>query len=195
MHTPLISVDDLKRGTYLLLQGRLKFFRLAPNGCEVIFWFCFPGEIFGMAGVAAMKGRRVNVQTCEASEVAVIPDSAFNHYLNLHPNAAQLCRRTMASRLGTLTNMLVNLVADDAYARVAKLILHLGLQRGVVRKAALLLDIPLTHQALANMAGVNRQTVTRVLGDLRRKGVLSVNRRRIFLSEDKLARLIHGQVH
>jgi CRP/FNR family transcriptional regulator len=188
----VFRVGDVKRGAYLLLSGRLKFFRLAPSGREVILWFCFPGEVFGMSEVPAAKGRRVNVQACEDSEVAVVADAAFNRYLDCHPNAGRLCRRTMAARLGTLTNTLVNLIADDADARVAKLILHLGLQHGTRHGDGITLETPYTHQEIANMSGVNRQTVTRLLGDMRSKGILSFTRRRICIeSEAMLKELMH----
>ncbi len=187
----VFRVGDLKRGAYLLLSGRLKFFRLTPGGREVILWFCFPGEIFGMAEVPAAKGRRVNVQACEDSEVAVIADAAFNRYLDNHSNAGRLCRRTMAARLGSLTNALVNLVAEDAEARVAKVILHLGLQHGTRRGDGITLEAPYTHQEIADLSGVNRQTVTRIIGDLRRDRIVTVTRRRIHIeSEPMLERRI-----
>ncbi len=186
-------VGDAKQGTYLLLQGRLKFFRLTPDGHEVILWFCFPGEVFGMSEVPAAKGRRVNVEACEDSEVGIVSDAAFNRFLDDHPDAARLCRRTMAARLGLLTNMLVNLVADDACARVAKLVLHLGLHYGDRQGDRIRLRIPLTHQDIAGMAGVNRQTVTRILGDLKKRRIVSLMRRGFCIeSEERLYKLIHG---
>ncbi len=189
----VFRVGDKKRGAYLLLRGRLKFFRLAPDGREVILWFCFPGEIFGISEVPAAKGRRVNVEACEESEVAIVPDAAFNRFLDDHPAAARLCRRTMAARLGMLTNTLVNLVADDAYARVAKLVLHLGVHHGTRLDGAITLEVILTHQEIADMTGVNRQTVTRILGDLRRKRILSIHRRRIRI--DNAAMLKEPLIH
>ena len=189
----VFRVGDVKRGAYLLTRGRLKFFRATPDGREVILWFCFPGEVFGISEVPAAKGRRVNVEACEDSEVAIVPDAAFNRFLDEHPAAARLCRRTMAVRLGTLTNTLVNLVADDAYARVAKLILHLGVHHGTKLGKAIVLEVVLTHQEIADMTGVNRQTVTRILGDLRRKRVVSIQRRRIRIDDAaKLSQSIHA---
>ncbi|MGH8620012.1 MAG: Crp/Fnr family transcriptional regulator [Burkholderiales bacterium] len=186
-------VGDAKQGTYVLLRGRLKFFRLTPDGHEVILWFCFPGEVFGMSEVPAAKGRRVNVEACEASEVGIVSDAAFNRFLDDHPDAGRSCRRTMAARLGLLTNMLVNLVADDAYARVAKLVLHLGLHYGDKQDGQIKLQIPLTHQELAGMAGVNRQTVTRILGDLKKRKIISLARRGFCIeSEPLLYQAIHG---
>ena len=159
----------------------------------MILWFCFAGEVFGISEVPAAKGRRVNVEACEESEVAVVTDAAFNRFLDDHPSAARLCRRTMAVRLGTLTNTLVNLVADDAYARVAKLVYHLGMHHGTPLNGTITLEVVLTHQEIADMTGVNRQTVTRILGDLRAKRVLSIQRRRIRIDDAaKLNQLIHS---
>ena len=189
----VFRVGEAKRGAYLLLQGRLKFFRLTPDGHEVILWFCFPGEVFGMSEVPAAKGRRVNVEACEDSEVGIVSDAVFNRFLDDHPDAGRLCRRTMAARLGWLANMLVNLVADDAYARVAKLVLHLGLHHGDKQGGQIKLQIPLTHQEIAGMAGVNRQTVTRILGDLKKRKILSLTRRGFCIeSEERLYKVIHG---
>lgn len=186
-------VGEMKRGAFILLRGRLKFFRLTPDGREVILWFCFPGEVFGMSEVPAAKGRRVNVEACEDSEISIVADAAFNRFLDGHPTAARLCRRTMAARLGMLTNTLVNLVADDAYARVGKLVMHLGVHHGSKLNGVITLEVVLTHQEIADMTGVNRQTVTRVLGDLRRKRILSIQRRRIRIDNPALLnQLIHA---
>lgn len=182
----VFRAGDRGNGVHFLLSGRLKFFRLAPNGREVILWFCFPGEVFGMAEVRDAKGRRVNVQACEDSRVAVVPDAAFNEYLDDHPHISRLCRRVMGARMGILTNILVNLVADDAYTRIAKLILHLGVRYGVKQGEDIVLQIPLTHQEIANMVGTNRQTVTRIIGDLRQKGALRINNRRILIESEEL---------
>ena len=190
----VFRVGELRRGIYVLLSGRLKFFRLTPDGREVILWFCFPGEIFGLAEVPSSKGRRVNVQACADSETAVIPDAAFNRYLDSHADAARMCRRTMAARMGILTNTLVNLVANSASVRVAKLILHLGLHHGTREGSAIDLGMPLSHQEIGNMAGVNRQTATRVLGDLSRRGVVRIARRRVRIeNETALHKFIHSE--
>ena len=190
----IFRVGELKRGAYILLRGRLKFFRLTPDGREVILWFCFPGEIFGLTEVPSSKGRRVNVQACEESEVAIIPEPAFNRYLDAHADAARMCRRTMTARLGILANALVNLVANSASVRVAKLILHLGLHHGTRDAGTIDLGVPLSHQEIGNMAGVNRQTVTRVLGQLSRGGMVRIARRRIRIeNEAALCQFIHAE--
>ena len=172
-------VGDAKRAVYFLLSGRLKFYKEAPTGRDVILWFCFPGEVFGMAEVPPMKGRQVNVQACEESEVLALADGAFYGFLEQHPSVSRLCLRAMSARMGVLSNILVNLVANDAHTRIRRLILQLGARYGVRAGNEILLRMPITHQEIADMTGANRQTVTRILGELRREGALSINHRRI----------------
>lgn len=172
-------VGDAKRAVYILLGGRLKFYKEAPTGREVILWFCFPGEVFGMAEVPSVKGRQVNVQACEDSEVLVVTDAAFYRFLEMHPRVSRLCLRAMSARMGVLSNILVNLVADDAHTRIRRLILQLGARYGTRVGDEIRLQMPITHQEIADMTGANRQTVTRILGELKREGALSINHRRI----------------
>lgn len=180
----VFRAGDRANGVHVLLSGRLKFYRLAPSGREVILWFCFPGEVFGMSEVAPPKGRRVNVEACEESRVAILTEPAFNRFLDAHPHASRLARRVLSARLGILTNVLVNLITDDAHMRIAKLILHLGERYGVRDGDEIGLQIPLTHQEIANMTGVNRQTASRILGEFRRAGVLRIDHHRILIERE-----------
>lgn len=177
---------DRKRAVYILLRGRVKVFKETFEGREVILWFCFPGEIFGMAPVPEGKGRQVNTQACEDSEIAVIGDADFDRFLNDRPRVSRLCIRAMSARLGVLSKILVYLVSDDAHTRIAKLILQLGARYGVKSGRQTLIQMPLTHQEIADMTGANRQTVTRILGDLRREGALMIVNRRIRIESAEL---------
>ncbi len=166
----VFRVGDVTQAAYILLRGRLKFFRLTATGREVILWFCFPGEIFGLTEVPSGKGRRINVQACDESEVAIVPDASFGRFLDCHADAARMCRRTMTARLGILANTLVNVVADDASHRVAKLVLHMGLQHGERRLDSIDLGRPAQppgNREYGRCESPNRNSCTRSLEQAR----------------------------
>jgi CRP/FNR family transcriptional regulator len=178
---------------YFLRSGKVKIHQLSPLGREVILWFCFPGEIFGLAEVARGGGRVVNAQACEASEVLAVSQEKFREYLDRHPRLALLSMQVLSSRLRVLGEMFVNLVSDDVSTRVAKLIVRLSARYGTRVGKDVFLNIPLTHQEIADMVGTSRQTVTGVLSSLKRQGVLSIENRRIHIeSEELLNELTHG---
>lgn len=178
---------------YFLRHGKVKIHQLSPLGREVILWFCFPGEIFGLAEVSAGGGRVVNAQACEASEVLAVSQEKFRDYLDRYPRLALLSMQVLSSRLRVLGDMFVNLVSDDVSTRVAKLILRLSARYGTRVGKEVFLNIPLTHQEIADMVGTSRQTVTSVLSSLKRQGILSIDNRRIHIeSEELLSELTHG---
>lgn len=178
---------------YFLRQGKIKIGQLSPHGREVILWFCLPGEIFGLAEVARGGGRVVNAQACADSEVLAVSQSEYKAFLEAHARVALLCLQVLSSRLRVLGDMFINLVADDVDTRIAKLILRLSARYGMRSGKDILLNIPLTHQEIADMVGTTRQTVTSVLGRLRRQGVLSIENHRILIeSEESLNEMSQG---
>ena len=171
---------------YFLRSGKVKIHQLSPVGREVILWFCFSGEIFGLAEVAQGGGRVVNAQACAASEVLAVPEEKFRDFLDRDPRLAMLSMQVLSSRLRVLGEMFVNLVSDDVSTRIAKLILRLSARYGTRVGKEVFLNIPLTHQEIADMVGTSRQTVTTTLSALKRQGVLSIDNRRIHIESEEL---------
>lgn len=173
---------------YFLQNGKLRINQLSPQGREIILWFCLPGEICGLAEVARGGGRVVSAVACVASEVLAVSQDQFKQFLARHPQVALLSMQVLSSRLRILGEMVVNLVSDDVHTRIAKLILRLSARYGTRVGQEIFLNMPLTHQEIADMVGTSRQTVTTVLSDLKKKGVLSIDNHRIRIdSEGQLA--------
>jgi CRP/FNR family transcriptional regulator len=171
---------------YFLRSGKVKIYQLSPLGREVILWFCFPGEIFGLAEVARGGGRVVNAQACDQSEVLAVSQEQFKGFLMNHPQTALLSMQVLSSRLRILGEMFVNLVSDDVNTRIAKLILRLSARYGTRVGKEIFLNIPLTHQEIADMVGTSRQTVTSTLSTLKKQGVLSIDNHRIHIESEEL---------
>jgi CRP/FNR family transcriptional regulator len=188
----VFRAGDLGARVYFLESGRVKIYQPTDSGRQVILWFCLPGEIFGLAEVARGGGRVVSAQACESSTVLAVPQEAFREFVASRPHAALLSMQVLSSRLRGLSDVLVNLVADDVDTRIAKLILRLGARYGRREGHVIHLDIPLTHQEIADMVGTTRQTVTSTLSRLKRQGVLSIDTHRIDIeSEELLSGLAH----
>ncbi len=178
-------IGDPGDAVYLLLAGRIKTYKIAPNGREVILWFGFPGEVFGLVEAPHPRGRMVSVEACEPSEVAEIPHAKFRGFLAAHPDISQILVQIIASRLGMLANRLVYLMADNAEARIAKLLLDLAARYHDPKDGAEH-PIGLTHQEIADITDVERQTVTRIIGRFTERGALSARYRRISIRDREL---------
>jgi CRP/FNR family transcriptional regulator len=171
---------------YFLKSGKIKISQSSASGTEIVLWFCLPGEIFGLAEVSHGGGRVVNAFACEESMVLSLSQRDFREFLAAHPEAVMLSMQALSSRLRVLGEMVVNLVSDDANTRIAKLLLRLAARYGKREGGIVRLDLPLTHEEIANMVGTTRQTVTSAISQFRRQGVLSIENRRIQIESEEL---------
>lgn len=182
----IFSAGGPGKQVYFLASGKVKICQPSSSGNEIILWFCLPGEIFGLAEVSHGGGRVVSAFACEDSLVLSLSQKDFLEFLAAHPEAVLLSMQALSSRLRVLGEMVVNLVSDDAHTRIAKLLLRLAARYGKREGSIVHLDVPLTHEEIANMVGTTRQTVTTAIGQFRRQGVLSIENRRIQIESEEL---------
>ncbi|GMR05459.1 MAG: Crp/Fnr family transcriptional regulator [Gammaproteobacteria bacterium] len=160
------------KNIYLLNKGRIKLYRLSPTGKEITQWFCFPGEVFGLAELPSNKQRSIYAQCCENCEVTTIPLNQFKNLLATSPEIAIQVIEQLSLRLKIVGNTLLNVTADDSRSRIIKLLIRLSKRFGVECNNGILIDVVLTHKELADMVGTCRQTVTTMIGDLKRDGYI-----------------------
>ncbi|MBI3546426.1 MAG: Crp/Fnr family transcriptional regulator [Gammaproteobacteria bacterium] len=187
-HELIFQVGSAGNYVYFLESGRVKIYHLSLTGKEILLWFCFPGEIFGLTEVCHGGGRQVYAEAREPSELLCVRQEDFKTFLETHPPAALLVNDVLARRLRSLGHIIQSLVANDVNERVVQLILRLAASHGHrAANGSVCLDMRLTHQEMANMIGTTRQSVTSVLNLLRRQGVLEFDtHHRILVHNDLL---------
>jgi len=164
---------------YILKKGLIKLFRLSPEGRELMQWFIFPEEIFGLAEFPALGHRSVYAQCCEDSEVAVLSQNKFKQFLITSPELAIQVIEQLSTRLKIVGDTLLNITSDDVRSRIIKLLLRLSMRFGKECKEGVLLDVHLTHKELADMVGTCRQTMTTILSQLKKENHIKLQGRKI----------------
>lgn len=190
---------DPGRNVYVLREGRAKIYKISQSGKEVILWFCFPGEVFGLAEASRGGPRDVYSQVCSDAVVHRIPRQQFSQFVESRPRVAMQVIDLLSCRLRVLGDILTNLATDDATSRVIKLLLRLCSRYGQVSNGcgilgggdgAICLDIPLTHQEMADMLGTSRQTVSSVISELKKAGALKTAHRHMHVEPGRLETLL-----
>lgn len=170
----IFQSGDPGKYIYVLTQGRAKIIQLSTAGKEMILWFCLPGEMFGLADLPRGGQREVSAQACSEATVLAVKREMLNTFLMNNPNTASQVIELLSYRMRVLGHVMMNLAADDVTSRIIKLLLRLG-ARHPQGDSETHLDHPMTHQEMADMIGTSRQTVTSVLGQLRKKGIVSMD--------------------
>lgn len=182
----IFRAGDHSQCVFLLLKGRIKIYQPSSVGKEAILWFCFTGELFGLAEAARGGERVVSAQACDACEVLFIRQEQFSAFLETHPQTSFIIVQVLACRLRVLGDVVINLISDDVRTRLLKMALQLGSRCGIPSTLGLCLDIDLTHQEIADMIGTTRQTVTTTLGQLEREGLLAIDQHKIHITGSEL---------
>lgn len=163
---------------YILQQGRIKIFSLSPAGRSAILWFCLPGDLFGLTELPRPRPREVYAEACNDIEVLTLSNQVFKQFLAQYPEAMLSIIDLLSCRLRGLGSMILNLSSDDVQTRLVKLIVRLAARYGrPIPPKSFLLDVPLTHQEIAEMIGTSRQTVTSLLSQFKRSGVIDMSSR------------------
>lgn len=192
----VFQAGSIKKNFYLLLNGRVKLYRVSSIGKEVTQWFCFPGEAFGLSELKSTDHQSIYAQCCEKSDVLAIPLVKFNDFIKLSPEIALKIIEQLSIRLKITGDTLLNLTSDDVKTRLIKLLMRLNMRFGVEHKKGILIDITITHKEIADMIGACRQSVTTALGELKDSGDIKIINHFFYIpSPIKFERLAGIQQH
>lgn len=176
---------------YVLVSGRLKISHLTEDGKESILGFLFPGDLFGELALLDPDSRGEAVEAIERSRVVSIPADAVRELMQRRPQLALNIARLIGNRRMRLENRLKNLLYRSNRERLVYVLLDLASEHGEQTSAGIRLSLPLSHQELASIIGATRETVSVLMGELRRQGLIDSGRRRIILLQpERLARSV-----
>ncbi len=157
---------------YTVVTGRVKIFKLLPNGREVIL------EIFGagdpLGAIAAYEGRPfpASALALEDTSCLVLPRAQFFGLLEQHPTLVRGLLSGMTQRLIELTSRLAELSGGRIESRLARLFLKLADTSGRPERGATFIAMPLSRQELADLTGTTIETCIRIMSRWGKQQVL-----------------------
>ena len=172
---------DFGDTVYLLKKGRVKIYKLLPNGEGLTLEVIESGEIFGESAVIDDEPRDTVAETLNDSVLYVMRRRDFELFLKKKPDLATRLTKFACTRRRRIQNRLDNLVFRTASSRLAFLLLSLADQGGVHNSNGMVLRVKLSQGDLAKLTGTARETTTNLLNELERLGTIDVQGRRIRL--------------
>jgi len=177
----IFSEGEEASGFYMVLVGRVKVSKLAPDGKEQILHILGIQEPFGEAAVFAGERFPANAEAMEDTKVLFLPRDAFVDLMRKEPSLSMNMLALLSRRLRRFSALIESLSLKAVPARLASYLLYLsGQQKGV---DALELDIP--KVVLANLLGTIPETLSRILARMSQERLLEVDGRHIRLIDRK----------
>jgi len=154
----------------------------SPSGKVGTTGFWCAGDIIGAGDLGSRTTRQMTVQCLEPCVLYTLSYARCNALVDRFPELAHAIIHALSLRLRWVARLAVILQTESAHQRIAELLLALADRFGVQSPHGVLIDLKLTHEDLASMSGVSRQYANITIGELRRRGLVQLEKRSIILT-------------
>ena len=173
--------SDIADGVFLLGQGRVRICSNTGDGKQSILAFIDPGEVFGELSLVQGGEREERAEAAVDSQVILLPGEELRRLLEESASLSLGVTKLIGLRRKRIERRLRNLLFRSNRDRLLHLLLELTEQYGKTITEGVLLDVRLSHQELASIIGVTRESVTTLLGGMQLEGLLLVSRQKVVI--------------
>ena len=176
----------------LVIAGKLQVISFSEDGREVGIHFLEPGDFYGEVAVIDGQPRTSSLVSLGDTVIGYLPRTVANELMTRHPVVAERIMKRLCQTIREASRLRAALSAARAHARIFSVLSNtLKLLPG--HQTAVIENMP-TQQALATMANVSRESVSRALQILIKKGVVEKDHRRLIVMQPKVLQTLASGV-
>ena len=163
---------ELERFLFFLMSGQARLVRTTREGRRLVLALLESGAIFGEGALLNAPTPDTFVEAQEDCTVWSIPASEAKAVTHRHPIIGWGLLQTFGNRLAQVESRLEDVAYKKLPERLAALLLELADHRETTITG-------MSHQALADTLGTYRETVSSILREFKRQGLVELGYRRI----------------
>ncbi len=185
----LFLQGDEAKGFYVLLMGRVRIFKVSPEGKEYTLHRINPGDMFAEAAIFKGNTFPANCSASEDSIVAFIPKTRFLEFLKNSPDISVKMIGALSAFVRDFNQQIADLSLKGVPARLASYLLRISEKTGsdTVR-------LETTKSELARSLGTVSETLSRNLRKMRELEVILVDRDTITIRDvSRLQSIAYGE--
>ena len=188
----ILCEGDASGRVYVVCRGTIKLTTSSSDGHLLLLRIAGPGDVLGLAAALQRSPYEATAETLEDCALKVIPRTQFLLFMEEFQAVSRNSALAVAREYGTAVLSARRLaLSGSAAGKLASVLADWG---GLVLAGwhedapvpnEVRFHMPLTQEELGHMAGISRETVTRVLTTLRREGLVQVQGDQMFLPDLK----------
>jgi len=165
---------------YLIVHGQVRIYTISQLGQELSVRVFRDGDFFGELALLDGQPRSASAEAMRPTTTLTLHRHAFREAVRTMPDIAVQVLEELSARLRGTNTYIEHLASHSAPQRVVRTLLDLADQHGVGEQGGTTrIDLYLTQDDLASLAGTTRETVNRVLSGLREQGLIQIERARV----------------
>lgn len=158
---------DPAKTIFIVIQGWVKLYRIAPNGAEAVVGIFTGGHSFGEALALRQEVYPVAAEAVTNSRILCLPTSVLTNMIKSNPEIAISILAATFHHLHSMVLQVEQLKAFSGAQRVAEFLVELC----PVRKGACTVTLPYDKTLIAGRLGMKPESLSRAFAKLRKHGV------------------------
>jgi len=179
----LFSEDEECEGLHIIARGKVRIFKMSREGREQVLAVNGPGETIAELPVFDGGTYPASAVAIDDVEMLFITRRDFNAHCMEHPEIALKVLQVVGGRLRRLVGIIEELSFTTVRQRLISALLRIAETQGKQTARGLELQLPASHQEIANQLGTVRELISRNLMRLQAEGLLEVNGRDIVVKD------------
>jgi CRP-like cAMP-binding protein len=162
---------------YIVKSGILQISKIIPDGRELTLRICSRGDFLGELNIFSPSKRYLlTARVVESGEVAVIMKDVLEEKLSQNLSLSLEFMKWMSQQYRKTQAKFRDLVLHGKKGALYSTLIRITNSFGIKTNHGILIELPFTNQELANFCGTSREVVNRLLSDLRKADIISIDK-------------------
>ncbi len=191
----ILSPDDPPDRIHIVKQGRVRVYRISPDGKQLTLDIHEKGTILGdMSLLGQDPLPEAYAEAIDDGVICTITPDELRRLIERFPVIGVNIIRHLSRRLQSAERELEAMAYQRVDQRLARRLIDLASRFGAQTERGTLIRANLTQQELAEMVGTTRETLAHTLGDFRRRGLLDTGHHQVLIRDaERLAEVAEGE--
>lgn len=169
----IIRPGEAPPGVFFIESGIVKAYDITKYGEENLLIIRKDGEIFPLIWAITGQERHVIYESLGVTAVRRIPRELFLEFMQVHTDGLAPLLDMTVEMYRIHSERIINLEYRSVRERLISFLLMMANRFGTKTERGLLINVPLRHQDIASSINSSRETTSREMVALERKGLLS----------------------
>jgi CRP/FNR family transcriptional regulator len=189
----LFGEGEEARGFYVILSGKVKLYKISPEGKEQILHVVSAPDAFAEAALFLEGSYPAFAEALAESQLLFFPKKDFVQLIERNPQLSINMIVSLSQFLRRFASLIEELSLKEVSSRVAKYLIDLSLKSSKEEKDRSEVELDLSKSQLASKLGTISETLSRTLTKMRAKRVIDVKKNRIrILNRELLEEMASG---
>lgn len=160
------------RSVYILCSGYVKLTTSSKDGKTLLVRIAKPGDVLGLSAAISGTPYEITAQAIDPVQVKSFQRKDFLYFIERHIEGSMHATKMLNKEYrDALSDAMRLALSTSISGRVARLFLEMTSGQNESKPC---FTLSLTHEEIANMLGTTRESVTRVLNEMKRKEIIAI---------------------